>query len=134
MKFKHRIEIERIKFLEANKESIKKIYQIIPGDFLVDRLLFILVHDSYLLSNYPNPSKRNYPYIYPDISKTFCWSDITKIFSPVLSKENELNIGFYISKFRNGDTQIIVYFFNPIIRGWNFDLNKIGSSTVILTK
>ena len=65
---------------------------------------------------------------------TYYWSDIVKIFSPVLSKENELNIRFYISKFRNGDTQIIVYFFNPIIRGWNVDFDNIGSSTVILTK
>lgn len=88
MKFKHQIEIERIKFLEANKESIKKVYQIIPGDFLVDRFLFILVYDSYLLTNYPCS--------HPDISKTFCWSDIAEIFSSVLSKENGLNICFYI--------------------------------------
>lgn len=128
MKFKHRIEIERIKFLEANKESIKKVYQIIPGDFLVDRFLFILVHDSYLFNNHP------YSREHSDISKTFYWSDIVKIFSPVLSKGNKLNICFYISKFRNGDTQIIVYFFNPIIRGWNVDLDNIGSNMVILTK
>lgn len=100
-----------------------------PGDFLVDRFLFILVHDSYLLNNYPNPSSRNYP----DTSKTLCWSDIVKIFSPILSKSkgNELNIYFYISKFRNGDTQIIVYFFNPIISGWNVDF---GLNMIILTK
>ena len=128
MKFKHQIEIERIKFLKANKESIKKVYQIIPGDFLVDRFLFILVYDSYLFANYP--CSRNHP----DISKTFCWSDIAEIFSSVLSKENGLNICFYISKFRDGDTQIIVFFFNPIIRGWNVDFDKIGSSKVTLIK
>lgn len=127
MKFKHRIEIKRIKFLEANKESIKKVYQIIPGDFLVDRFLFILVYDSYLFTNYPCSGN------HPDISRTFCWSDIAKIFSPVLSKENELNICFYISRFR-GDTQIFVYFFNPIIRGLNVDFDNIGSSRVILIR
>lgn len=128
MKFKHRIEIERIKFLEANKESIKKVYQIIPGDFLVDRFLFILVYDSYLFTNYPCSSN------HPDISRTFCWSDIAEIFSSVLSKENWLNICFYISKFMNGDTQIFVYFFNPIIRGLNVDFDNIGSNRVILIR
>ena len=126
MKFKHRREIERIRFLEANKESIKKIYQIIPRDFSVDRILFILIHDSYLFNNYPSRNSNRSQYFYR--------KDIAEIFSPVLSRKNWLNICFNIYKLSNGDTRIIVHFFNPIIRDCIVDFDNIGSDNVTLIK